>query len=116
MAPLPDFRSGKLLRIFVDEADRTGPQPTYTAVVDFLRARGVRGATVFRGIEGYGSHKRVHLAKVFAWIQNMPVVVEVVDDWTVLEPLLPELTRMVRDGLMTVEAADYLQLVRAAPQ
>jgi PII-like signaling protein len=110
MALLPDFRTGKLLRIFVDEADRTGAQPTYTAVVDFLRARGVRGATVFRGIEGYGSHNRVRLAKVFAWMQNLPVVVEVVDDWAALEPLLPELTGMVRDGLITVEAADYLQI------
>lgn len=114
MAPLPDFRTGKLLRIFVDEADRTGAQPTYTAVVDFLRARGVRGATVFRGIEGYGSHKRVHLAKVFAWMQNMPVVIEVVDDWNALEPLLPELTGMVSDGLITLEAADYLQLAAGA--
>lgn len=115
MMPLPDFREGKLLRIFVDEADRTGAQPTYTAIVDLLRARGVRGATVFRGIEGYGSHRQVHVAKVFAWMQNLPIVIEVVDDWATLQPLLPELETMVRRGLITLEAADYMQVGEVHP-
>lgn len=110
---LPGFREGKLLRIFVDEADRTGAEPTYCAIVDFLRKRGVSGATVFRGIEGYGSHRQVHLAKIFAWVQNMPVVIEVIDDWENLEPLLPEIKSLMREGLLTVEAADYLRLSRA---
>jgi hypothetical protein len=111
---LPGFREGKLLRVFVDEADRTGPEPTYCAIVDFLRKRGVSGATVFRGIEGYGSHNQVHLARVFAWRQNMPILIEVVDDWEKLEPLIPELKALMREGLMTVEVAEYLRLSRAS--
>jgi len=104
---LEGFRDGKLLRIFVDEADRRGLQPAYTAIVEFLRARGVAGATVFRGIEGFGGHREVHVAKVFSWLPNLPILIEVVDDWSVLEPLMDELESLVGEGLLTVEAAQY---------
>lgn len=105
-----DFREGKLLRIFVDENDRAGAQPLYVAVVELLRKKGVAGATVFRGIEGFGSQKQIHLAKVFSWSANLPVLIEVVDDWDVIEPILSELQRLIGDGLVTVEAAQYLRL------
>jgi len=105
-----EFRDGKLLRIFVDEADRQGLQPTYTAIVEFLRKRGVAGATVFRGIEGFGGHGEVHIAKVFSWLPNLPILIEVVDDWAVLEPLIGELETLMGEGLLTVEAAQYLRL------
>jgi uncharacterized protein len=113
-----DFQDGKLLRIFVDERDRTGLQPTYTAIVDFLRKRGVAGATVFRGIEGFGGHGEVHVAKVFSWLPNLPILIEVVDDWVVLEPLIGELETMIGEGLLTVEAAQYLRMSKpkGAPQ
>jgi uncharacterized protein len=111
-----DFQDGKLLRIFVDERDRTGLQPTYTAIVDFLRKRGVAGATVFRGIEGFGGHGEVHVAKVFSWLPNLPILIEVVDDWVVLEPLIGELEAMIGEGLLTVEAAQYLRMSKGAPQ
>jgi uncharacterized protein len=107
------FKDGKLLRIFIDERDRTGLQPTYTAVVEFLRRRGVAGATVFRGIEGFGGHGEVHIAKVFSWLPNLPILIEVVDDWTVLEPLIAELESMIGEGLLTVEAAQYLRLAKS---
>lgn len=106
------FVPGKLLRIFVDEEDHVGLQPTYCAIVELLRHRGIAGATVFRGIEGYGGHNEVHMARVFAWHQNMPILVEVVDDWEKIEPLIPELRTLVGEGLLTIEAADYLRLTR----
>jgi uncharacterized protein len=107
------FQDGKLLRIFVDETDRRGLQPTYTAIVEFLRKRGVAGATVFRGIEGFGGHREVHIAKVFSWLPNLPILIEVVDDWAVLEPLIGELEGLVGEGLITIEAAQYLRLSKA---
>lgn len=107
------FRSGKLLRIFVDETDRHGLQPLYTAIVQRLRARAVAGATVFRGVEGFGCHDRVHAATVFAWLPNLPIVIEVVDDADKLEALLPELRAMIGEGLVTLEAAEYLKLTPA---
>lgn len=105
-----DFRDGKLLRIFVDEKARAAGQPLYTALVELLRARGVAGATVFRGIEGFGSHREIHVAKVFSWVPNLPVLIEVVEDAVVIERLLPELRAAIGDGLITVEAAQYLRL------
>jgi PII-like signaling protein len=109
----PEFQEGKLLRIFVDENDRAGVQPLYTAIVEFLRKRGVAGATVFRGIEGFGSHREIHTAKVFSWMPNLPILIEVVEDRDVIEALLPELQSLVGDGLITLEAAQYLRLSRS---
>lgn len=110
MTVAPEFQDGKLMRIFLDEKDRSGMQPTYTAVVEFLRKHGVAGATVFRGIEGFGGHRQMHVAKVFSWVPNLPVVIEAVDDWSVLEPLMHELEKLIGEGLITIEAAQYLRL------
>jgi uncharacterized protein len=108
------FRQGRLLRIFIDETDRRGAQPMYTAVVEFLRAKNVAGATVFRGIEGYGSHQQIHVAKVFSWIPNLPILIEVVDDAETIDAILPELEALIGEGLITLEAAEYLQLGRSS--
>lgn len=104
------FRQGRLLRIFIDETDRRGVQPMYTAVVEYLRAKNVAGATVFRGIEGYGSHQQIHVAKVFSWIPNLPILIEVVDEAEKIDAVLPELEELIGEGLVTLEAVEYLQL------
>lgn len=104
------FKDGKLLRIFVDERDHTGMQPTYTAIVEFLRKRGIAGATVFRGIEGFGGHREVHLASVFSWLPNLPIVIEVVEDWNLLEPIIDELKALIGEGLLSIEAVQYLRV------
>jgi uncharacterized protein len=110
------FQDGKLLRIFVDEGDRAGIQPLYTAIMEMLRKRGVAGATVFRGIEGYGGHNQIHMAKVFSWLPNLPILIEVVEDADVIEPLIPELETMVGEGLITLEAVQYLRILKPARQ
>jgi len=104
------FKQGRLLRIFVDEHDRHGVQPMYTAVVDMLRSRHMAGATVFRGIEGYGQHQEIHLSKIFSWLPNLPVLIEVVDDAEKIDQILPDLEALVGEGLVTLEAAEYLRL------
>lgn len=110
MTVVTEFQNGKLMRIFLDENDRSGQRPTFVAVVEFLNERGVAGATVFRGIEGFGGHRELHVAKVFSWLPNVPVLVEVIDDWSVLEPLLADLKKLIGEGLITIEAAQYLRL------
>lgn len=107
------FRQGRLLRIFVDEKDRHGMEPLYTAIVEFLRARGIAGATAFRGVEGYGNHKEIHAARLLSWVPNRPIVIEVVDDAAAIDAILPALQELVGEGLITLEAAEYLQLRRA---
>jgi hypothetical protein len=111
----PGFREGKLLRIFIDEHDRSGVQPLYSAIVEMLRKRGVAGATVFRGIEGFGGSGQMHAARVFSWMPNLPILVEVIDDWSTIEPLLPELQAMIGQGFLTIEAAHYLRVGKQAP-
>jgi hypothetical protein len=107
-----EFKKGQLLRIFVDEADRHGLQPMCTAVVELLRTKHIAGATVFRGIEGYGQHDQIHIARVFSWLPNLPILIEVVDDKDKIDQILPDLEQLVGEGLVTVEAADYLRLSR----
>ncbi len=107
---MDDFEEGRLLRIFVDEQDRRGAQPLYTAVVEELRAAGVLGATVFRGIEGYGSHGQIHAGHTFSWIPNLPILIEVIDRPERIEALLPRLRSVVAEGTMTIEPVRYLHL------
>jgi PII-like signaling protein len=106
------FTAGKLLRIFVDDDDRCGMQPLYVALVELLRKRGLAGATVFRGIEGFGSHDVIHRASAFAWMPNLPILIEVVDGEERIAAVLPELQAMIPDGLMTLEDIEFKRLAR----
>lgn len=98
----------KLLRIFVGERDRWKSQPLYTAVVEVLREAGVPGATVFRGIEGYGSHSVIHAARVFDLSNDLPLLIEVVDDEHRIRALLPTLAPMLVGCLATLESVEIL--------
>jgi uncharacterized protein len=104
------FRKGRLLRAFVDEVDQHGMQPLYTAVVEYLRAQGVAGAVVFRGVEGFGIHREIHIAQAFAWRPNLPIVIEVVEDAAKIDAILPGLRELIGEGLITLEDAEYLRL------
>ena len=108
------FAEGTLLRIFVDEHDQAGGQPLYAAVMEMLRKRGVAGATAFRGIEGYGGHREIHMARVLAWKRNLPVVIEVIDDAPVITGLIPDLQAMMSEGLLTTEGVRYQRIAKSA--
>jgi PII-like signaling protein len=92
-----------LLRIFVGEADRHGGRPLYEAIVLEARTRGLAGATVLRGILGFGVSSRLHTTKVLRLSDDLPIVIEIVDRETALERLLPWLDEVVADGLVTLE-------------
>jgi PII-like signaling protein len=91
---------GKWLRIYVGEADHWHGKPLYQAIVELLRREGLAGATVFRGVEGFGAHSRVHTARVLRMSEDLPFVVEVIDQAERIERVLPMLDEMVGDGLM----------------
>jgi PII-like signaling protein len=99
---------GKLLRVFVGESDRHGSQPLYTAIVERARQAGLSGATVFKGIEGYGSHAVVHAARVFDLSHDLPILIEIVDSEDRIRAFLPVLDELVNDGLVTIEAVDVI--------
>lgn len=103
---MPELRTGKLLRIFVDLDDRWRGQLLYHAIVEVFRARSVRGATVLRGIEGYGSHREIHVAKIIASM-HLPAIIEVVDDAEAIECTRTALEEMVPEGLMTTQNVEY---------
>ncbi|HUK65071.1 MAG TPA: DUF190 domain-containing protein [Dongiaceae bacterium] len=94
-----------LMRIFIGESDRYEGRPLYDALVEMLRARGCAGATVLRGIAGFGSSSRIHTASIMRLSLDLPIVVEVVETEAKLQELLPDLDRMIGGGLITLERA-----------
>ena len=99
---------GKLVRIFIGESDRWEGRPLYEAIVLAARRNGLAGATVLKGFMGFGAHSRIHTAKLLELSQDLPIVVEIVDAPEKIEGFLPELERMVGDGLITLERAEVL--------
>jgi len=94
---------GYLLRIFVGESDRHGHHPLYEALVLKARENGLAGATVIRGIMGFGKNSILHTAKILRLSEDLPMVVEVVDSLEKIEAFLPQLDQMITDGLVTLE-------------
>ena len=113
---MPAPQSGKLLRIFVGESDRHGAQPLYTAIVEAARRAGIAGATVFKGIEGYGGHSVVHAARVFDLSTDLPILIEIVDSEERVRAFIPQLDDMVHEGLVTLEAVEIIQYKSGAPK
>jgi PII-like signaling protein len=97
-----------LVRIYVGESDQWAGKPLYHAIVELLRDRGIAGATVLRGIEGYGAHARLHTARILRLSEDLPILVETVDREDRLRPVLPELDAMIGDGLITLERVEVL--------
>ena len=98
----------ELLRIFIGESDRYDGKPLYEAIVEEARRQNLGGATVFRGLLGYGAHSRMHTAKLLRLSEDLPVVIEIVDSTEKIQAFLPDLDRMMDEGLVTVERAKVL--------
>jgi PII-like signaling protein len=94
---------GHLLRIFVGESDRHGHHPLYEAIVLKASEDGLAGATVLRGVMGFGKHSILHTAKILRLSEDMPMVIEIVDSLEKIEKFLPRLEEMITDGLVTLE-------------
>jgi len=94
---------GELLRIFIGESDRWHGQPLSEAIVRRARELGLAGATVLRGLEGFGAHSRIHTSSILRLSQDLPIVVEIVDQRDRIEAFLPVLDEMVHEGMITVE-------------
>jgi PII-like signaling protein len=94
---------GYLLRIFVGESDKHGHVPLYEAIVLKAREAGLAGATVLRGVMGFGRHSVMHTAKILRLSEDLPIIVEIVDSLESIERFLPILDTMVVEGLVTLE-------------
>ncbi len=94
---------GQLLRIFVGESDRWRGKPLYESIVQRAREQGLAGATVLRGLEGFGAHSRIHTAKILRLSEDLPLVIEIVDREERIESFLPLLDEMGVEGMITLE-------------
>ena len=92
-----------LLRIFIGESDRWEHKPLYEAIVLRARELHLAGATVTRGLMGFGQTSRLHTAKILRLSMDLPLVVEIVDSEEKINAFLPELEKMVGGGLVTME-------------
>ncbi len=99
-------QEGCLLRIFIGESDRHAGKPLYEWLVLEARARGLAGATVLRGMMGYGAASRLHTFKVERLSLDLPIVVEIVDARDRLEEFLAHVDAAIGDGLATIEKAE----------
>jgi PII-like signaling protein len=99
---------GKLLRIFIGESDKHGRKPLYQAIVEMLREEGMAGATVLRGIEGFGATSHLHTARILRLSEDLPIVIEVADTAEKIEAIMPKLDGMVTEGLVTLERVEVV--------
>ncbi len=96
----------KLVRIFVGESDHWEGRPLYEALVHRAREMGLAGATVLRGIEGFGASSVVHTARILRLSEDLPIVIELVDTAARVDRFLEVADEMVREGLVTVERVE----------
>lgn len=96
-------KEGSLLRIFIGESDRHGGMLLYEWIVRMAKERGLAGATVVRGVEGFGARSRIHSARILDLSTDLPIVVEIVDTLEKIEAFLPLIDGAISDGLATVE-------------
>ena len=103
----------KLLRIFVGETDKHEHISVYEKIVVEARKFGLAGATVYRGIMGYGSNSRIHTAKVLRLSDDMPLVIEIVDAEEKINEFIPVADKIFEEanagGLITIEAAEIIK-------
>ncbi len=94
---------GHLLRIFIGESDKHEGIPLYEWIVRKAREQGLAGATVIRGLEGFGAHSRIHTAKILRLSEDLPLIIEIVDTLDKIEQFIPIIDHAITEGLATIE-------------
>lgn len=106
-------REAKLLRIFVGESDKHHFTPVYEKIVLAAREEGLAGATVFKGIMGFGGRSRIHTTKILRLSEDLPLIIEIVDEIEKIEKFLPSVDQIFAEancgGLITIEKADVIK-------
>jgi PII-like signaling protein len=109
-------KQGRLLRIFIGENDKHEGRPLYEWIVRKAREQGLAGATVLRGLEGFGARSRLHTAKILRLSSDLPLVVEIVDTAEKIESFMPFVDRAVGEGLATIEKVEIRFYRSGEPQ
>lgn len=110
----------KLLRIFVGESDKIGHQSVYEKIVIEARQQKLAGATVFKGIMGFGINSRIHTSKILRLSEDLPLIIEIVDEFEKIERFLPKLHDIFEEancgGLITMEKAEIIKYIASGSQ
>ncbi|UCD53342.1 MAG: DUF190 domain-containing protein [Phycisphaerales bacterium] len=96
-------QEGQLLRIFIGESDRYEGKPLYEWIVRQAREHHMAGATVVRGLEGFGAHSHMHTAKILRLSQDLPIIIEIVDTAEKIQSFLPIIDGAIAEGIATLE-------------
>ena len=103
----------KLLRIFIGESDKIHHIPVYEQIVMEARKAGLAGATVYKGIMGYGGNSRIHTSKILRLSEDLPIIIEIVDETAKIEAFLPSVDKLFEEancgGLITMEKAEIIK-------
>jgi uncharacterized protein len=106
----------KRLTIFIGESDRHGHTPLATEIVQRAHAAGLAGATVLRGVEGFGASNHVHTTRILSLSNDLPMVVLIIDNPDRIDAFLPQLDELITEGLVIVDDVEVLKYVgRPAP-
>lgn len=97
-----------LMRIFIGESDKHHGKPLYEALLERFRKKGLAGATVLRGIAGFGASSKVHTEKVLRLSLDLPLIIEVVETEETIQAILPDLDELIGGGLITLERANVI--------
>ncbi len=98
-----------LLRLFFGEDDKHEGKPLYKHIIELCKKEGIRGATVFRGIMGYGESSKIHSASPFKLSSDLPMVLEIIDDEENINRILPKLKSLIKGGLITSEVVQVIK-------
>ena len=98
-----------LMRIFIGEGDRFEHKPLYEALVELLRVEGFAGATVLRGVCGFGANRVCHSQKLLDLSADLPLVVEVVDTQEKINTIMPRIDSMMGGGMITLEKVTVMR-------
>lgn len=99
------------LTIFVGESDQWHHRPLYTEIVHRAHAAGMAGASVMRGIEGFGASSRIHTTRLLSLSEDLPVAIVIVDAKARIDAFLPELDELITEGLVIVDPVDVIKYV-----
>jgi len=109
VAPAALTGKAKMMRIFLGEQDKWRGKPLHDAILESLRAHDIAGATVYRGICGYGAHSRIHKEKRMRLSSDLPIMISVVDEETRLRAYLPTLEGMLEGGMIALSDVDVIK-------
>jgi PII-like signaling protein len=106
----------KRLRIYIGESDRWKRRSLYQAIVEKAKELDLAGATVFRGLMGYGANSRIHTASIVDLSSDLPILVEIIDSEAYIAKLLPFLDEMMEEGMITIDEVEVIKYGSKPPK